>query len=77
MHWSCKELNDGWVMLACDVYLAPDDQPEAMAGIRFAVHPFHFDENPSAFWQTIFDMQFRAVVVSQPLNASRACAFGG
>lgn len=77
MLWTCRELQDGWVMLAVDVYLADDNSPEAMAGIRYAVHPFQFDEDPEAFWLVISEMQQRAVVVAQPLPASRACAFGG
>ncbi|WP_137971991.1 hypothetical protein [Pseudomonas sp. F(2018)] len=63
-------------MLAVDVYLAEDYAPEAMAGIRYAVHPFNFDEDPEAFWLVISEMQQRAAMVAQPLAASRACAFG-
>ena len=77
MRWSCRELQDGWVMLAVDVYLVDDSHPEAMAGIRYAVHSFQFDETTEAFWLVISEMQQRAAAVAQPLPASRACAFGG
>lgn len=77
MHWHCRELNDGWVMLAVDINLTDEDAPEAMAGLRYAVHPFQFDEDPEAFWMIISEMQQRAAMVAQPLAASRACAFGG
>lgn len=77
MRWHCKRLHDGWVMIAVDVCLNDDNQPEAMAGLRYAVHPFVFDEEPEAFWLIISEMQQRAVAVAQPLPASRACAFGG
>lgn len=77
MRWSCREIQDGWVMLAVDVYLADDNSPEAMAGLRYAVHPFQIDENPESFWLIISEMQQRAAAVAQPLPASRACAFGG
>lgn len=75
MRWSCREIQDGWVMLAVDVYLADDNSPEAMAGLRYAVHPFQFDENPEAFWETVGEMQERARMVAEPLFASRARAF--
>lgn len=77
MFWHRKELHDGWVMLAVDINLTEPDQPEAMAGIRVAVHPFQFDEDPEAFWLVISEMQQRAAAVAQPLSVSRACAFGG
>ncbi|MFY1054685.1 hypothetical protein ACOQNP_23955 [Ectopseudomonas khazarica] len=64
-------------MLAVDINLTDEDAPEAMAGLRYAVHPFQFDEDPEAFWLIISEMQQRAAMVAQPLSTSRACAFGG
>ena len=65
------------MLLAVDVSLVDDSSPEAMAGLRFAVHPADVYGRPALFWATIFEMQERAAAVAQPLSSSRARAFGG
>lgn len=82
LKWSCRDLNDGWVMIGVDVDLSSPEQPECMLGMRRAVHPFHFDEaeNPvMEFTAVISEMDCRirkAVGVdAQPHSASRAHAF--
>ena len=84
LKWSCRELNDGWVMIGVDVDLSGPDEPESLLGLRRAVHPFHFDEaaNPViAFAAVISEMDFlirRGCGVSATTHsASRARAFGG
>lgn len=83
LKWSCRELNDGWVMIGVDVDLSTPQEPECMLGLRRAVHPFHFDEadNPvMEFTAVITEMDFlirRGCGVSATTHsASRACAFG-
>ncbi|NMX27090.1 hypothetical protein HBO14_11190 [Pseudomonas sp. WS 5406] len=84
MKWSCRELNDGWVMIGVDVDLSGPGEGECMMGLRRAVHPFHFDEanHPViAFSAVISEMDNRmrkAVGMGAPTHSgSRACAFGG
>ncbi|KAA8560568.1 hypothetical protein FX985_00618 [Pseudomonas extremaustralis] len=84
LKWSCRELNDGWVMIGVDVDLSSPEQPECMMGLRRAVHPFQFDEaeNPVMEFTAVItemDKQIRkgCGVGAQPPSASRACAFGG
>lgn len=83
LKWSCRDLNDGWVMIGVDVDLSSPDEPECMMGLRRAVHPFHFDESENpviAFAAVISEMDKqirRGVGVSAPDHfASRAHAFG-
>ncbi|ASN69795.1 hypothetical protein [Pseudomonas sp. NBRC 111137] len=82
MKWSCRELNDGWVMIGVVVDLSGPGEGECMLGYRRAVHPFHFDEaeNPViAFGAVISEMTQRiqkGYGVGAPTHsASRACAF--
>ena len=82
MKWSCRELNDGWVMIGVDVDLSGPGEGECMLGYRRAVHPFHFDEaeNPViAFSAVISEMTQRiqkGYGVGAPTHSgSRACAF--
>ncbi|NMY20812.1 hypothetical protein [Pseudomonas sp. WS 5410] len=84
LKWSCRELNDGWVMIGVDVDLSAPGEPEMLMGLRRAVHPFQFDEaaNPViAFAAVISEMDFlirRGCGVSATTHsASRAHAFGG
>lgn len=83
LKWSCRELNDGWVMIGVDVDLSGPDEPESLLGLRRAVHPFQFDEaeNPvMAFTAVISEMdnQIRkgCGVGATTHSASRAHAFG-
>lgn len=83
LKWSCRELNDGWVMIGVDVDLSGPDEPESLLGLRRAVHPFHFDEAESpviAFEAVITEMdnQIRkgCGVGATTDSASRAHAFG-
>ena len=83
LKWSCRELNDGWVMIGVDCDLSSPEEPECMMGLRRAVHPFQFDEaeNPViAFSAVISEMDFRirkgVGLSATPHPTSRACAFG-
>lgn len=79
LHWSCRDLSDGWVMLGVDADLTHSDQPEAMLGYRRAVHPFLFDDSPALFWEIIQEMgDVVGRVVGAPASSvSRARAFEG
>ena len=84
LKWSCRKLNDGWVMIGVDVDLSAPGEPEMLLGLRRAVHPFHFDEaeNPVMEFTAVIsemDKQIRkgCGVSAIAHSASRACAFGG
>ena len=81
--WSCRELNDGWVMIGVDVDLSAPGEPEMLLGLRRAVHPFQFDEANDpviAFTAVISEMDYRirkgVGIGAQDHSVSRACAFG-
>ncbi|UNM20891.1 hypothetical protein K0P33_05385 [Pseudomonas sp. ArH3a] len=84
LKWSCRELNDGWVMIGVDVDLSSPEEPEVLMGLRRAVHPFQFDEANDpviAFAAVISEMDVlirRGAGVGPTTHpTSRACAFGG
>lgn len=84
LKWSCRKLNDGWVMIGVDVDLSAPGEPEMLLGLRRAVHPFHFDEaeNPVMEFTAVIsemDKQIRkgCGVGAESHSGSRACAFGG
>lgn len=83
--WTTHKLADGWVLLCVDVNLEASGQPEAMIGVRRAVHPFHFDESRepvTAFSLVIAEMAntitwgLKGAEHQQSPSASRARAFG-
>ncbi|RMV69956.1 hypothetical protein ALP05_02348 [Pseudomonas caricapapayae] len=83
--WTTHKLADGWVLLCVDANLEQPGEPEAMLGVRRAVHPFDFDEarNPViAFTLVIAEMTHaimwgvNGVQSATLLPASRARAFG-
>ncbi|ARD11392.1 MULTISPECIES: hypothetical protein [Pseudomonas syringae group genomosp. 2] len=83
--WTTHKLADGWVLLCVDADLEQPGEPEAMLGMRRAVHPFHFDqmnEPVIAFTLVIAEMTnaimwgVSGAQCAQSLPASRAHAFG-
>lgn len=84
--WTTHKLADGWVLLCADASFEQPGEPEAMIGVRRAVHPFHFDEDEKpviAFSLVIAEMTnaimwgVNGVQSATSLPASRARAFGG
>ncbi|TWC18135.1 hypothetical protein FBY06_11560 [Pseudomonas sp. SJZ085] len=84
--WTTHKLADGWVLLCVDANLEQQGEPEAMLGVRRAVHPFEFDEMNDpvmGFTLVIAEMTnaitwgLRGAEFAQSMYASRAGAFGG
>lgn len=83
--WTTHKLADGWVMLSVDANLEQPGKPEAMLGMRRAVHPFDFDEarKPVIAFSLVIAEMTNAIMwgvngaqCAQSLPASRARAFG-
>lgn len=83
--WTTHKLADGWVLLCVDANLEQPGEPEAMLGVRRAVHPFDFDQmNEPVIGFTLLIAEMTNAIMwgvngaqcAQSLPASRARAFG-